>query len=893
MAEVQGEERPIQPPRRKSRWAFGLRKRVLRELRFGRELAREASIAGFVPYTTHVDPHTVRTKEGYWLQVIRIEGLPFETLSDEELEYRKDVHNALLRSLASSRFAVYHHLVRRRAHMELRGEFPDPFSSEVDERWRAARSARDSFVNEHYLTVVRRDLGGSAGRFEGWVRAFGSLGPDEREARAAREALERKALDEAVQSVLRVLAPYGARRLGLRALTPKGSEFGGSEFGETRGDAGPEERASTGTKRCRTEGVWCSEVLEFLGYLLSHEARAVQLPKGPIDCTLGTKRITFGRDAFEIRGPADSDRTLGAMLSIKEYAPETAAGMLDGLLRLPHAFVLTESFAFVDRQRALGALSLQRRQLRNAEDEAVSLEVELEDASDRLASGQLAFGEHHLTLCVQGRNLDELDQAVSAASAELTALGILVVREDLNLEPAFWAQLPGNFALIARRALISSANFAGLSSFHNFPAGALAGHHWGSALTVLETSARTPYALSLHEGDLGNFTVIGPSGSGKTVLLGFLMAQAQRFSPRSVFFDKDRGAEIFVRALGGRYARLEPGQSTGMNPLQLPDTPANRAFLCEWLALLVRQGDARSGGDASVLAAHERRVIAEAVDANFAAPPELRQLAHLEALFRGQERGGETSLGSRLRPWFGDGDRAWLFDHPCDALELEHRTLGFDLTYLLGDPIGCVPTLAYLFHRIDTRLDGHPTLLFLDEGWKALDDPLFENRLRDWLKTVRKKNGLVGFGTQSASDALDSRIADTLREQCPTQIFLPNRKATPEAYCGGFGLSSRELELVRTLPDTSRAFLLKQGSGSVVARLDLAGLEDLIAVLSGREQSVALLDRLRRELGDAPAQWLDAFRQCTAESATGAITGPCSRERSAGHGGRDHAKEER
>jgi type IV secretion system protein VirB4 len=158
------------------------------------------------------------------------------------------------------------------------------------------------------------------------------------------------------------------------------------------------------------------------------------------------------------------------MLGVKEYGPETAAGMLDGLLRIPHEFVLTESFAFVDRPRALGALALQRRQMRNAEDEAVSQRLQLEEASDAVASGQIAFGEHHLSVLLTARSEPALDEAISDSLAELTNLGILAVREDLNLEPAFWAQLPGNFSFIARRALLSSANFAGFASLHGFRA---------------------------------------------------------------------------------------------------------------------------------------------------------------------------------------------------------------------------------------------------------------------------------------------------------------------------------------------------------------------------------------------------------------------------------------
>ena len=226
--------------------------------------------------------------------------------------------------------------------------------------------------------------------------------------------------------------------------------------------------------------------------------------------------------------------------------------MLDGVLRLPHALTLSEGFGFVDRQVALGRMGLALRRLRAADDDAFSLRQDLAQARDDLGAGRAAYGEHHLSILVRAGNLAALDEAAAEVQSTLAEAGAIAVREDVNLEPAFWAQFPGNFAFIARKALISSANFASFASLHNLSAGAAEETHWGFPITVLETTAHTPFNFAFHSGDLGNFTVIGPSGSGKTVLLAFLLAQARRLKPRIVYFDKDRGAEIFIRAVEGR-----------------------------------------------------------------------------------------------------------------------------------------------------------------------------------------------------------------------------------------------------------------------------------------------------------------------------------------------------
>jgi type IV secretion system protein VirB4 len=178
------------------------------------------------------------------------------------------------------------------------------------------------------------------------------------------------------------------------------------------------------------------------------------------------------------------------------------------------------------------------------------------------------------------------------------------------------------------------------------------------------------------------------------------------------------------------------------------------------------------------------------------------------------------------------------------------------MTQILDDPALRTPTMMYLFHRVEERLDGTAAIIVVDEGWKALDDDVFVRRIKDWEKTIRKRNGIVGFATQSAQDALESRIASAIIEQAATQMFMANPKARAEDYIGGFGLTSTSSRLVRSLPDNAHCFLIKHGNESVVARLNLSGERELLTILSGRERTVRLLDEIREQTGDDPAEWL-------------------------------------
>jgi type IV secretion system protein VirB4 len=209
-----------------------------------------------------------------------------------------------------------------------------------------------------------------------------------------------------------------------------------------------------------------------------------------------------------------------------------------------------------------------------------------------------------------------------------------------------------------------------------------------------------------------------------------------------------------------------------------------------------------------------------------------------------------------LAPWWGSGEHSWLFDNADDSLDLSEKVVGFDMTRLLDDPVVRTPAMMYLFLRVEQRLDGTPSIIVIDEGWKALDDEVFTRRIRDWKKTIRKRNGLVGFATQSAEDALDSKISSAIVEQAATQIFMANPKAQAKPYIDGFGLSEHEFQLIRSLPDTAHAFLIKHGTHSVVARLNLSNEEDLLTILSGRERTIRILDEMRSDDGDLPEDWL-------------------------------------
>ncbi|AHX11745.1 type IV secretion/conjugal transfer ATPase, VirB4 family protein [Neorickettsia helminthoeca str. Oregon] len=770
----------------------------------------------FVPYKEHLDSNTVLLKDNSMLRVIKLVGYPFETADDEDVDINKSIRNQLFKSVSVGHFALSFHLIRRResnyAHSFFSARMPNHFGDYVRKRWRQKYSNKSMFVNELYISIVRRN----DKKIEFLNDLYRKITrKDSKEGKIADLKVAHEELEEMTNKLLISLRNNSPSLLGLK----------------------------------KVKGVMCSEVFTFLSKIANCgivESDLI-LPTGRIDESLVAHRMYFGRKSIEIVTPSGS--RYAGIVSLKEYGQNTSAGMLDAFLQIPYEVIITQTFQFVNRQVAINKMQVQQSRMLQTQDKAVSQVVEISRALDDAMSGRIAFGLHHLTILCCEKTEKGLENVLSLVESELTNTGVYAVREKINLEPAFWAQLPGNFDYIVRKATISTLNLAGFASQHNYPIGKKKGNHWGDAVTIFDTTSGTPFYFNFHSKDVGHTLIIGPTGSGKTVLLNFLCAQSMKFRPRMFFFDKDRGAEIFIRALGGIYTVIEPRTRAYFNPLQLDDTPENRTFLVEWLKTLASSHEEK-------FTATDAAILNDAIVGNFKLDKTDRTLGNLSAFF-GLE--GDNTLATRLLMWYGSGSHASLFDNTEDRLDFSKASVfGFEMGQLLKDPVALAPVLLYLFHRISISLDGAPSMIILDEAWALIDNSVFAPTIKDWLKVLRKLNTFVVFATQSVEDASKSAISDTLVQQTATQIFLPNLKAT-DVYRSVFMLSEREYALIKNTDPATRFFLIKQGMSAVIARINLAGMEDIISVLSGRAETVVLLHEIIKEYGEDPLKWLPIF----------------------------------
>lgn len=823
----------------------------VQQTKYGKKLELEAGGDAHIPITSHVDQHTLRTKDGKLIQIIKLEGVPHETSDNAALNQWKSSRNFLWRSVADSRVSIWTHVIRYKKSEYPAGQYKDGFAKRLNERYRDSLKNTEMYVNDLYICVVRQGSTDKVASFSEVIR--GLLNKTNKESIRLSQAKQIGTLNDTSRKIIKGLGAYNPRLLsvysrdlqGVRAQIVKNDNDVSETTTNLRITSSMEKE-----KHKKGELVSYSEPLEFIGFLVNGLWRHIPLGYAPAGKTVMTNRLHFKKEYFVTESTAGA--RVGGTIAIKEYHDKTAPGMLDGLLTLPVEFILTQSFTFKSKGAAVHLLKQHQTRMKNAGDLAETQINELDDALSDLTANKFCMGDHHFTLTALADSVKLLSDSLAQCEAELSEVGLLTAREYLGLEANFWAQIPGNNSYIARNSPVTSTNFSSLVSLHNYPQGKLKGNHWGPAVALFKTVSGTPYYFNFHHPkDLGNSTVIGPSGAGKTVLMLFLSSMLEKMQPRQIFFDKDRGAEIFIRAQGGTYSPIEAGISTGFNPMQLPDTERNRKFLRDWLAKITED-------TSKPHTAEDLEQIATAINGNYKLDHADRRLGNIFDFF---QHGGDNSVKSRLKNWIGSGERGWVFDNGTDSLSLDSRLLGFDVTDFLDDQKIRTPLLMYLFHRIDGVIDGSRVSITLDEGWKLLDDEYFGRRFKDWLKVIRKKNGFTVFGTQEPSDVLSSAVGKTIMSQSPTKIFLPNPDANHEDYVEGFNLTEREFELIKNTPIESRRFIVKQGQKSVVAELDLSGMDDEIAVLSGTTSNVELVTKIRAEVGDNPDVWLPVFHE--------------------------------
>ncbi len=771
--------------------------------------AREKRLAHMLPYVSLVDDQTVRTRVNELFQCIRLSGgVNSYTTDDAYLDKVTALFARIIAQLGPPEFSYYVHKVSKSITPDLLPvKGGDGFAHAVDDAWRAKLASAGLRDKTLTLTIIHRPTPSS---FLGFVNRSA---PERFKAETAKRI---RRLNEAVGGVF---------TSGLAELKPP-----------------------------RILSAASGELVGFLGALNTGRELPLYPPAnryGFLAYNIANTRVTFLEDHFELSNGVVGHR-FGKSFTIGEYAEGTTCTMFD-MLNLPVDMIVTHSFTPINSNLMAGRIKRQKRQMQASQDAALSLLEALDIAHDDLEAKRQSFGEHHMVVTVFSDSLDELQslgaEIVNAAAAE----GVKMIGERMAAKSHYFSQHPGNQPKRVRASAVTNRNFADFAALHRTQLGKEK-HQlpWGGQeITLFPTPPeQSAYRFSYHEQGSppeteptsGHTLILGrPPGSGKSVLSAFLMTQARRVGARIFVFDYRLGMEMAVRANGGRYASIKAGQATGLNPLWTEIDERGTAWLSDWLASLLYRSD-----KPPLTPPAQTNRIKEVVRQNSTATnPALRNWKDFASLFVSTDDNGD--LHQRLLEWTEDGRYGWIFGQSLeDTFSLDGDVVGgFDLTGILDSESEKerMAVLSYLFRRIEREIeDRRPTIIVIDEAWKALDNPYFAERLSNWLVTARKQNTVAVMMTQYASQLERTRTGKTIVEAVPTQILLPpNIRAHASDYAM-LNLFEKELDVLLNTGSDSRLALIRDDGGSVVVDADLSALgPPLLTILGGMEKGEALV----------------------------------------------------
>ncbi|QNA85454.1 conjugal transfer protein TrbE [Sphingomonas sp. So64.6b] len=745
---------------------------------------RSDRLADHLPWAALIAPGVILNKDGSFLRVLRFRGPDLESATEGELMSACARANNVLKRFGTG-WALFFDAERREASAYPGSSFPDAACWLVDQERRAAFLAEgEHYESRYHLTLT-------------WL-------PTTDSAEAAGRSLVERPDAEKGRDWHTALTSFIAE--SDRALDLFASFM-------------PEVRALDD-----------AETLTFLHGTISARPHPVAVPETPIylDALLADTPLTGG---LEPRLGETHLRTL----TVLGFPSMSRPGILDALNHQDFGYRCVTRFIALDKSDATKALAKLRRQWFNKRKSITALLREImynqpsqlldTDADNKvvdadmalqvLGGDHVAFGYLTTTITVTDTDRARVEDKVRQVERIVNGLGFTTIREGVNAVEAWLSSLPGQAYANVRQPLVHTLNLAHLMPLSSVWAGPVRNAHLdGPPLFYASTAGSTPFRLSTHVGDVGHMLVVGPTGAGKSVLLALIALQFRRYAGSQVYiFDKGFSARAAVLAMGGAHHALglgaDAGETLAFQPLRRIDDATERSWAAEWIAALL---------------AHEKvNVTPEVKDAVWSAlsslasaPPEERTLTGLTLLL--QSNALRTALGAYTL----DGPYGRLLDAAEQHLAFADVQC-FETEALMGQTGVVAPVLTYLFHRLEERFDGRPTLLVLDEAWIFLDHPLFAARIREWLKVLRKKNVAVLFATQSLADIASSSIAPAIIESCPQRILLPNDRAiepqSREAY-ERFGLNDRQIELVsRATP--KRQYYLQSARGNRLFELGL------------------------------------------------------------------------
>lgn len=745
-----------------------------------------------IPYACYYDSKTILTQNMELLQTIKIPS--FVTNKSEYNFYNlRDDLNATFRknSKISGDVTFWFQTVRKPVDIVPRNQTERYFiSSEIMDRWNKHYKWNEQFANEIYITIVIAPKEDKVSAILSFLKAINFTLYKGSKLKELTQMS--KTLNKVVEGVMGDLKKYCAKLLGIQK---------------------------------KEDGIYYSDHLKFFSLIINgaNNRKKVKLPANELSESLIEKRIAYGKNMMQIYSKEDS--TYIAIVSLK-YCNNILLSQLDKIIQLNQEMIITQFVGFTDYKQ------VNEQMLKHFEILSLDENPYLLNLSEIGAMLPKGDGEDkriclsQILIQLKARSKDELKSNVEKLFKTLGKIGIVAVREEMFMPTLFWSQLPANFSFIKRFQQIPLENVCGFTSLFNFPTGKLTGNYWGDSAIVLKSALETPYFFSFHNEKNGNTLIVGPKQFKKTKYLNLFLLSATKQIKRMIYIDNTNRSKVFINSLNGKYyfiTRQDSKKQLLINPFLMEKSKENIEFIKNWIYTIIKRYDDGMVGIDNTKTNMELEwdKLKSIIDSKI---NELHKIGDVLEIAQNEKL---VEISSVLKKWASPTGYGFIFnsekDTTLDLFKDVEDVIGMNLNTIINNEEVKTAIFDYVLHNLIQYATGEPTVLAIDEGWLLVDNPYFKDKLSSIFKKLYDKNIAVIMTTSGADSYEKSNIQLSVKQIFPTQILLPNLKAT--VYQKKiFGISDEEARIISIMKEENGTILLKNNGNTIISSVDFSFL---------------------------------------------------------------------
>ncbi|MDR2777651.1 MAG: hypothetical protein LBB24_02695 [Rickettsiales bacterium] len=771
-----------------------------------------------LPYACYYDDHTLITQNGEVLQIIKIPSFVSNPGESNFYTLREELNKSFVRNAKDRNLSFWFQTVRKSVDLTPRNQKYKAYTARfVMDKWNRHYNWDNQFANEIYITIIYSPEAGAVSKIFEFMEAINFSMLQKSKSRSFEKA--NSIVSKVSKGMLNDLKQYGARML----------------------------------KIVKNGDVYYSEHLKFFSLVVNGVYENVLLPVNELSHSILSKKIAYGRNIMQIYDKGGS--SYSAIVSIK-YCSLLLPSQLDKIIQLDQEMVLTQSVSFINSKpindemlKYFEVLSLGENPIVLNVSDIGSMLPDKDPEKNKICTCQVIIQ-------VKGNSKEGLGRNIERLFDTTGKLGLAAVREEMFMPTLFWSQLPGNFNFVKRLHAISLDNVCAFSSLFSFPTGKVTGNIWGDSMVVLKSAMGTPYFFSFDTKKNPNTIFVGPKLLKKTKYMNFMLMAATKQVKRIIYIDNTNRSKVFINSLDGKYysiSRKESGEKLCINPFRMKKNDQNIEFILKWLSFIVQKSDdglVKMDENTTKLSQEWEKL--ENIVKN-----DINEINSLGDVFKIAKGKKLSNIYGSLSRWVEQNEYGFIFNVDNNLDMFADNIIGINLNAIVNNEEIRVAIFDYILHSLVTGSDGSPTILAIDEGWLQFDNSYFAPRISKILKSLYEKNIAVIMTTSGADSYDTSNIQLSVRNIFPTQVLLPNVKAS--IYQRKiFDISEEESRIISVMREENGTVLIKHNGNIVISSIEFNFLtkEEVHIFSSGTLHSKIMIKAKELARSDKAEDWL-------------------------------------